>query len=45
MTAKAGINKHGDRAIAALLKELSQKLDEKDVIEEMKFSDLTPEQQ
>ena len=44
MTAKAGIDKHGDRAVAALIKELSHNLDKKDVIEGMNFSDLSPDQ-
>ena len=44
MSGKAGINKHGDRAVAALVKELSHNLDKKDVIEGMNFSDLSPDQ-
>ena len=44
MTAKAGIKKHGDRAVAALIKELSQNLHEKDAIEGKQFSELSSEQ-
>ena len=44
MTAKAGIKKHGEVAIAALIKELTHNLHEKDVIEGKLFEDLTPEQ-
>jgi len=44
MTAKAGIKKHGDVAIAALIKELTHNLVDKDVIEGKKFRELSPEQ-
>ena len=44
MTAKAGIKKHGEAAITALMQELSHNLHEKDVIEGKMFHELTPEQ-
>eukprot|EP00957_Ditylum_brightwellii_P183933 14010273-Ditylum_brightwellii.AAC.2 len=40
MTAKQGIKKHGDVAIAALVNELSHNLHDKDVIEGKHFHEL-----
>ena len=44
MTVKAGIKKHGEAAIAALTKELTHNLHEKEVIEGKYFYELTKEQ-
>ena len=44
MTAKAGIKKHGELAIAALVKELSHNLHDKDVIEGKRYDQLTDDQ-
>src|SRR6056300_1158898 len=44
MTAKAGIKKHGNVAIAALIKELTHNLVDKDVIEGKKFGELSQQQ-
>lgn len=44
MTAKAGIKKHGNLAIAALIKEIAHNLHEKDVIEGKNSQELTCEQ-
>jgi len=44
MTARAGIKKHGDAAIAALIKELTHNLVDKDVIEGKMFRELSYEQ-
>jgi hypothetical protein len=44
MTARQGIKKHGEVAIAALMKELLHNLHQKDVIKGKLFHKLTPVQ-